>query len=332
MDFSPITEFDLTGYEMSKPKCIEEITEETVLDKVSIDTTGELCLYGYLEAGFYVLEIERLTNYIRHLSVEIYDLNRNKLDLMDDFKGSPKLNTVFNIDETGYYYVKLTWDLRTIQEVTFKKLDYSINNKEEELRNSKGTLAGKYDYKKFSYFSKGENEAIKITNTSSSDLYIFVKNGIYTNKGNVFVSITSNNYIYINPDEYQKCYIFIASPLLEYSDITDDYETDYSFDVEVIVNENGIDENNPDILSTSFGNEYFVGGGFATRYVLIKIDKAGTYAFYEKMNGYEFEYNAYVGSKHGYKIYFEPGEYVMPLYDTTNELRVFSLRYEYVGE
>lgn len=332
MDFSPITEFDLTGYVMSQPQCIEEITEETVLDIVEIDACSSEFLYGYLESGSYVLEPKNYIQGIDILKYEIYDLNENKLNTNPDFYDVRLMNSIMIIEKSGYYYIKLRWSLSQEEEIIFKKLDYSINNKTEELKISTGTLAGSYDYRKFVYYSTNENEAIKITNTSTSQLCVYVKNGSYYNPYLGFAKIDKNKSLYINPDYYYDCYIYIVSVNIINRDFKADYEAKYSFDYEIVVNENGIDENNPDILSTTYGNEYFIGCGYGPRYVLIKVEKAGKYDFYEYENGYEYGYYVHIGDKMGQQIYLEPGEYVIRLSGTNKELRIIKLRYEYVGK
>ena len=330
-----IEEQDFSNYSFSKPNAFEEIVGETNFSNLHL--SGVNYLYGYIEEGFYSIEVEECETFqtkMTSLGCRIYDQELNQIKFDDNLENAYRMKNLIYVPKTDYYYLYISIGTSESETLTFRKLDYLPSAESYELESSEGNLQGKYDYKKFYYYSQNDNELLKITNLSSSKLNLYVVNGICTNYNNIATIYDLNGELYINPGE-NGCYIYVISPQIndDYN-FSGDYPFDYKFKMESIANESGIGDD-LDYITSEYGKEYTIGEGLPTKYFLLKVTKKGLYRFYKKnSNGYEqMAYMAVSNDNYydaNFELYLEVGEYLV--YDGASSPYLYETnkyRYEY---
>ena len=135
----------------------------------------------------------------------------------------------------------------------------------------------------------------------------------------------------MNPEE--NTIVYVISSVME--NRSNEYQYDYDFTVESIINENGSDYDNLDEVTTEFGKEYMIGYTFAKRKLLLKAEKKGLYKFsftwidsYSHAQIYIDDGTPY-GGQSGPNLELDAGEYVIVLTTNDHLFDICSIRYEF---
>ncbi len=330
--YDEFNEFDSTGYELSKPTCFQEVEEEENLDEFTLEGYTTKYAYMYFKKGRYVYE---LTDDLFHNDAKVDLYNKDLTDAnYKELTGAEYLSNVFNVKEDGYYYISIDSGSSADHTCKLTKLD-EVDNNELEFKTTTGTINSKYDYKTYVYSSTNDNEASKLTNLSSTNLYLYSQS-ITTTNFQGYTKVEPNKELYINPEE--NSVIYVVSAIEEKSCTNDfDYKYDYSFKVESIINDYGTDYDNLVTLSTEFDqDDYMIGYNLPVKKALLKAEKPGLYYLYSLgLSGKEARFSLYLDTDvyyptNGWYKELPAGEYVVNITANDHAFDICKIRYTYV--
>ena len=327
-DYNKIEEFDTKDYKLEPIDSIEEVEEEEELDEFVIDGYRKYA-YTYFEKGRYIFENTSDLYHTGDMFFKLYDENLNEVTFTN-IPNVKYIKNIINIEKDGYYYIYINTNSSGLNTLKKIKLDDEAPI-ENELKSSKGEIKSKYDYNIFTYKEKNENEVLKIKNLSDKTLYLYVDNA--TTSSWYGFTCDANKDIYINPEENTKIYVISA---ISDKFATNNYEYNYQYDfsVESIINDYGTDDNNLVILDDeTYTDKFMIGYKYKPRKAILKVDKKGLYGLKGVgLDGLETNFPLVIKDvpSDGWKCLLEPGEYEVTITTNDHIFDICSIKYCYL--
>lgn len=328
IDFRKFRIFDDSNYRYGPAKTMKDIYDETDLSVLHYTYIGSGAnnYYGYLEKGYYAIENPSDMYHINSLGFIICDDNLNKLENEIPLKDKEKFCNIFSIEEDGYYYIGLGYNI--MESVDFRLTKIEWDDTPIPLQSYSGLINGRYDFKEFTYHSEDENEVIKITNNKDYPLYIYsdFKSAFDNMNGDLknYFTVEGNQSLYINPKDGDSS-IYVISSLQTTHDLDANYSYEYDFTFESIHNDNGLDMDNLDLVTEEYGKEYIIGYSYEPRKVKLIAEKTGYYAF---DNCFQILFNDKSINRETFGYYLEAGEYILTLW-TNSHFYASPIKYTY---
>ena len=322
---------DFSTYDFPGPSSIDEAKEPVKFDRIYLEKNTKRCVYTYLETGSYLINTR--DDSLSDLKINIYDSEKNEVNLFE-FNSNSYLDKIIYIANPDYYYFCFEYDNKE-GSLFFSKLEINDSNNEFKKTNN-GNIEKKYDFDKYVFEASSDNIAISFTNTGRNNIFVYLDGFYYDNYSSInmynhIARINNLQTLWLHPLK-AKSILYIVSNLEAKYD--DEYIYDYSFEIEIIENNNGTDYDNLDVLKEEYDKNYFLGYDYKPIKLKLNALKHGLYKIYSKNEDLEYSIKFKIEGYNEYKDYYilNEGNYIVEVTYDPNIFKNSYLKYVFIED